>query len=380
MYSNTSLLSKHHTDAYQERGIGNRRCNEQKGWYGTIGSCKREKGDKKAARSASFAAEKAKGGALRKLGRELKNESSGGAYFEGRAAEADQRKQLIPELRIKTKELKAQAEKIKRQKPKTAKAAKIAKAKTQQPKQGFDISDSVRGNPTGQILRLPTKFISDDQPNLKKRSKAKPSALVPEALDALKASGRNITQVFAVETGPDQYKAVAGSHVLAGAKSLKLDFSKGVIVTQEMARQLESEMTRKKPMTTIERTRQIKQAKQAFDEAPSSKPSAIDSSISESIRERPTGQILREGAKFITTASDSMSRMPMSASAIANLKKTGTNVLPVYVREKQNGAFDFEVVANGHVLDAIRKAGLPFAKIVVVDRQMEAQLRLEELS
>ncbi len=94
-----------------------------------------------------------------------------------------------------------------------------------------------------------------------------------------------------------------------------------------------------------------------------------DSSI-----DNPLGQILRLPCKFIKGESDAS---PMIISAIADeLKRTGRNVLPVVVIS--TGEDKYKTVLNAHILTAARQAKLDFVWCIIVNDDMEKQLRVEK--
>jgi hypothetical protein len=94
-----------------------------------------------------------------------------------------------------------------------------------------------------------------------------------------------------------------------------------------------------------------------------------DSSI-----DNPLGQILRLPCKFIKGESD-VSLMIISAIA-DELKRTGRNVLPVVVIS--TGEDKYRVVLNAHIITAARQAKLDFVWCIIVNDDMEKQLRVEK--
>jgi hypothetical protein len=83
----------------------------------------------------------------------------------------------------------------------------------------------------------------------------------------------------------------------------------------------------------------------------------------------------RTPVKFIEGKSDA-SEAEIKAIA-GHLKTSKKNILPVFVRE--TGEDKFEVVANGHILDAARKAKLDFVQTIALDKDQERQV-MDELS
>jgi uncharacterized protein YfkK (UPF0435 family) len=94
----------------------------------------------------------------------------------------------------------------------------------------------------------------------------------------------------------------------------------------------------------------------------------------DSLIDNPLGQILRLPCKFIKGESDVS---PMIISAIAEeLRRTGRNVLPVVVIS--TGEDKYKVVLNAHIITAARQAKLDFAWCIIVNDDMEKQLRVEK--
>jgi hypothetical protein len=119
----------------------------------------------------------------------------------------------------------------------------MAKQLAIESKQGVDvqtISSSVKdkpntgvvglGNPLGQIIRQPVKFI-------KGRSSA-PAVVVNELAAALEKSGKNVAPVYVHEDADGNQRVVGNAHILDAAKKAKLDFIQTVVVDKKMAAQL----------------------------------------------------------------------------------------------------------------------------------------------
>jgi DNA uptake protein ComE-like DNA-binding protein len=87
--------------------------------------------------------------------------------------------------------------------------------------------------PTGQILRLPCKFIQGTAP------------IAPAIIDAiakeLVSTGRNVLPVMVEVVKKDKYAAVYNAHILLAAKQAGLDFVYCIVVDREMSAQLKIE-------------------------------------------------------------------------------------------------------------------------------------------
>jgi ADP-ribosyltransferase exoenzyme len=93
------------------------------------------------------------------------------------------------------------------------------------------------GNPLGQILRQPVKFLQG-------KSTASP-ALIDELAAELKKSGKNVSPIYLHEDDKGTFKVVGNAHILEAARKAKLDFVQTVIVDKKMAEQLAIENGKK---------------------------------------------------------------------------------------------------------------------------------------
>jgi hypothetical protein len=87
----------------------------------------------------------------------------------------------------------------------------------------------------------------------------------------------------------------------------------------------------------------------------------------------PLGQVLRLPCKFIQ-AKSSVEAVVINAIA-KELTITGKNVLPVMVKVLKEDKYT--AVLNDHILIAAQKARLDFVYCIVIDNEMEAQLKVE---
>lgn len=119
---------------------------------------------------------------------------------------------------------------------------------------------------------------------------------------------------------------------------------------------------------------QVEERVKAFNESLLNKESSLASSSEADVLDVKLGQILRIPQKSIKTKKSGMS--PQQIDAIASeMKKRGKNVTPVMI--KKTGEDKYEVVQNGQIIEAARKAKLDFVWTVVVDDDMARQIAIE---
>jgi hypothetical protein len=87
--------------------------------------------------------------------------------------------------------------------------------------------------PTGQVLRLPCKFIQG--------SATIDPAIIDTIAKELVNAGKNVLPVMVEIIKKDKYAAVFNQHILLAAKQARLDFVYCIVVDREMAAQLKVE-------------------------------------------------------------------------------------------------------------------------------------------
>jgi hypothetical protein len=97
----------------------------------------------------------------------------------------------------------------------------------------FDIQDSIRSNPLGQILRLPRKFVHG-------KTDA-PKDVVQTIAEQLEKTKKNILPIIACEIGEDHYEAILNTQILEAAIQKNLDFVWCILVDEAMAAQIQIE-------------------------------------------------------------------------------------------------------------------------------------------
>lgn len=97
----------------------------------------------------------------------------------------------------------------------------------------FSTQNSGLGNPLGEVLRLPCKFVGG-------RSDASPSSIEAIA-EALSKSKKNVIPVIAKELSDDEYEAVWNTEILEAAREAKLDFVWCILIDDPMEAQLKIE-------------------------------------------------------------------------------------------------------------------------------------------
>lgn len=96
------------------------------------------------------------------------------------------------------------------------------------------IDDSAVSAPTGQLLRIPVKFI---------KGKSDTSAIVISAIATqLQTVRKNVLPVMVKVINDDQYQAVYNVHILEAARQAKLDFIWCIAVDAEMQDQMQVEI------------------------------------------------------------------------------------------------------------------------------------------
>lgn len=96
------------------------------------------------------------------------------------------------------------------------------------------IDDSAISAPTGQLLRIPVKFI---------KGKSDTSPIVISAIASqLQTIRKNVLPVMVRATSDDQYQAIFNIHILEAARQAKLDFIWCIAVDAEMQTQLQVEI------------------------------------------------------------------------------------------------------------------------------------------
>jgi hypothetical protein len=101
--------------------------------------------------------------------------------------------------------------------------------------QSTNIKNSVFDNPTGQILKLPCKFM---------HARSDMSASVsPLGIKELEKSRRNVFPIIAKETDEDHYEVILNAHILEACRQAKLDFVWCILVDDRMESQLQLEIS-----------------------------------------------------------------------------------------------------------------------------------------
>jgi hypothetical protein len=193
--------------------------------------------------------------------------------------------------------------------------------------------------PLQQIARIPTKFI---------KSRGKGDEVIAAAL---KESGRNVTPVFVRRNNEEDHAVLGNNAIAASSNRAGNDFTWTVPLNAKQAAQLKIEELGSGNDDTLKRS-----AKSTFSELGGS-----------------TGVISRMPLREVRGKGSADSE---TVNKIAEeLRKTGRNVTPVFVRATGPGAY--EVIGNSHIADAARKANLNFVwTIPLNDKQIE-QLKIE---
>ena len=127
----------------------------------------------------------------------------------------------------------------------------------------------------------------------------------------------------------------------------------------------------------IRKSKAVKEVARESPKTPSRSPKAQDltsNKTSRDVLDKPFGQILRTPLKFMRPGSGPESKDKATPEFITAMEGK-KNIQPIMVKETKPDSY--EIVSGHKTADAMKKAGSDFAQVIIMDKSMEKQWRME---